>query len=123
MKWIRKALKGISLTAAMFVFQACYGTMESYYDTKVTFHVVDDNGAPLKDVAIWAQELYFSDSSYIGDNSLPVEYTDENGMATWWTNESLQKFTFTDKDSLYTPVDTIVHIGGTDSINIVLKKA
>ena len=26
MKWIRNILKGVSLTAALFVFQACYGT-------------------------------------------------------------------------------------------------
>ena len=25
-KWVRKILKGISLTAALFVFQACYGS-------------------------------------------------------------------------------------------------
>ena len=26
MKWLRNLLKGMSLTAALFVFQACYGT-------------------------------------------------------------------------------------------------
>ena len=26
MKWLRNILKGASLTAALFVFQACYGT-------------------------------------------------------------------------------------------------
>ena len=25
-KWIHRALKGLSLTTALFVFQACYGT-------------------------------------------------------------------------------------------------
>lgn len=29
MKILRKIFGGLSLTAAMFVFQACYGTMES----------------------------------------------------------------------------------------------
>ena len=28
-KWIHRALKGASLTAALFVFQACYGTPPS----------------------------------------------------------------------------------------------
>ncbi|MBR1570175.1 MAG: hypothetical protein IJ651_10035 [Bacteroidales bacterium] len=32
MKWIRNILKGISLTAALFVFQACYGTPGVYDD-------------------------------------------------------------------------------------------
>jgi hypothetical protein len=26
MKWLRNILKGVSLTAALFVFQACYGS-------------------------------------------------------------------------------------------------
>ena len=30
MKWLRNLLKGISLTGALFVFQACYGTPVSY---------------------------------------------------------------------------------------------
>ncbi len=28
MKWLHNLLKGMSLTAALFVFQACYGTPE-----------------------------------------------------------------------------------------------
>jgi len=28
MKWLHNLLKGLSLTAALFVFQACYGTPE-----------------------------------------------------------------------------------------------
>ena len=80
MKWIRNILKGVSLTAAMFVFQACYGPMEDYYDTKVTFHVVaEDTGEPLQDVRIWAQELNYSDSADIGNQRHIAEYTDGNG--------------------------------------------
>ena len=30
MKWLHKLLKGLSLTAALFVFQACYGTPPGY---------------------------------------------------------------------------------------------
>ena len=29
-KWIHRALKGASLTTALFVFQACYGTPPSF---------------------------------------------------------------------------------------------
>ena len=32
MKWIHNLLKGMSLTAALFVFQACYGTPPGYPD-------------------------------------------------------------------------------------------
>lgn len=31
-KWIHRALKGASLTTALFVFQACYGTPPGPYD-------------------------------------------------------------------------------------------
>jgi hypothetical protein len=30
MKWLHNLLKGFSLTAALFVFQACYGTPPGY---------------------------------------------------------------------------------------------
>jgi hypothetical protein len=39
MKWLRNILKGVSLTAALFVFQACYGAPqapeEEMQDTEV----------------------------------------------------------------------------------------
>ena len=31
-KWIHRALKGASLTTALFVFQACYGTPPGPYE-------------------------------------------------------------------------------------------
>ena len=36
-KWLRNLLKGVSLTAALFVFQACYGTPVAMPET------VDEN--------------------------------------------------------------------------------
>ena len=30
MKWLHNLLKGVSLTACLFVFQACYGTPPGY---------------------------------------------------------------------------------------------
>lgn len=32
MKWLHNLLKGLSLTACLFVFQACYGTPAGYPD-------------------------------------------------------------------------------------------
>ena len=32
MKWLRNILKGLSLTTALFVFQACYGTPPVHAD-------------------------------------------------------------------------------------------
>lgn len=122
MKLIRKILKGVSLTAAMFVFQACYGTMDDYYQTKVTFHVVDkDSGEPLEGVRIWEQSLNTSDSSDIGNARYIADYTDENGMATIWANDGIERFTFIDKDSIYIPFDTIFNPLDVDTVDIVLE--
>ena len=123
MKLIRKILKGVSLTAAMFVFQACYGPMEDYYDTKVTFHVVDsDTGEPMKDVQIWSKYVNESDSTECEGTSYSETSTDVQGFATIWTDAKLQCFSFVDKDSLYTPVDTIINPIEHDTVDIVLRK-
>ena len=123
MKWIRKILKGVSLTAAMFVCQACYGTMDYYYDTNVTFHVVDkDTGAPMKGIRITECELNPNDSSVVGDSRWIADYTDENGMATIWTNDGMHLFSFDDTNSLYTSFDTIIYPNSVDTVEIVMSK-
>ena len=122
MKWIRKVLKGISFTAAMFVFQACYGPMEDYYSTKVTFRVVSsDTGEPVQGVAVWSQYLNASDSLAHGNPAYIADYTDKNGMATIWEEPGLKKYSFVDKDSVYIPSDTIVNPMKVDTIDIVLN--
>ena len=40
MKWLHNLLKGMSLTAALFVFQACYGTPPGYPDDAFEEEVV-----------------------------------------------------------------------------------
>ena len=122
MKWIRKALKGISFTAAMFVFQACYGPMEDYYTTKVTFRVMSsDTGEPIQGVAVWSQHLNTSDSLAHGNPGYIADYTDKNGMATIWEEPGLKQYSFVDKDSIYIPSDTIVNPIKVDTIDIVLN--
>lgn len=122
MNWIRKALKGISLTAAMFVFQACYGTMQDYYEAKVTFHVVDDStGEPLQGVDIWAIELA-NDSTATEAYPYKAAITDENGIASFWTAAAVEQYSFVDQDSAYLKADTILQTYDTDTINIRLKK-
>ena len=41
MKWLHNLLKGMSLTAALFVFQACYGTPPGYPADLVDEEVVE----------------------------------------------------------------------------------
>ncbi|MBQ9659725.1 MAG: hypothetical protein IJV37_00465 [Bacteroidales bacterium] len=45
-KWIHRALKGASLTTALFVFQACYGTPPDRID----------HPAPPEEQAQWAAQ-------------------------------------------------------------------
>ena len=53
MKWLRNILKGISLSSALFVFQACYGTPQWLNDVEVKFKLVSStDNTPLKDVEI-----------------------------------------------------------------------
>lgn len=123
MKWIRKTLKGLSLTAAMFVFQACYGTMDDYYDYRVTFRVVDaQTGDPIQGIQLWMTDVRYADSTdYEGTRTLQ-EYTDGNGMVSVWVGPNLERFSFVDNDSRYTAFDTIFRPDGDNTIDIRLKK-
>ena len=48
MKWLHNLLKGMSLTAALFVFQACYGTPEGIENPDID---MGDNPAPVEVVS------------------------------------------------------------------------
>lgn len=53
MKWLHNLLKGLSLTTALFIFQACYGTPEWLHDNVLTFKVVAaDTGDPVEGALI-----------------------------------------------------------------------
>ena len=123
MKRIRNIFKCVSLTAAMFVFQACYGTMEDYYENHITFHVVDNiTGEPLQGIQIWIQYLHANDSTPYENSRYLVDYTDENGLANAWLESNLNQFLFIDKDSVYIPTDTIMSVKNGDTVNIVMRK-
>ena len=122
MKWIRRLLKGISLTAAMFVFQACYGPMDDYYDTRVTFRVVSaDTGEPIQGVEIWSQHLNSTDSLNHSFRGYYEGQTDENGMITCWEEGGLMKYSLFDKDSVYSRLDTIFNPMDVDTVDIAMK--
>jgi hypothetical protein len=50
MKWIHNLLKGMSLTAALFVFQACYGTPPGYPEEFYTEEPVETLAEPADDL-------------------------------------------------------------------------
>jgi len=53
MKWLHNLLKGLSLTAALFVFQACYGTPEPPFEPDID---MGDNPAPVEVIEPQAEE-------------------------------------------------------------------
>ncbi|MBO4466984.1 MAG: hypothetical protein J5745_02615 [Bacteroidales bacterium] len=61
MKWLHNLLKGFSLTGALFVFQACYGTMDApLYEeggiAPMSFSVVShQTGEPLQGIKIYTK--------------------------------------------------------------------
>lgn len=116
MKLLRKILASIPLTAAMFVFQACYGTPQWAEDgDNVFFHVTDEEGAPLADICIQAE---------IDQTPFQIGYTDSLGeVSTWMPEGSMCNFKFSDQDSAYAITDTSLTIQADNSIiDIVLSK-
>lgn len=122
MKWIRRILKGISLTAVLFVFQACYGTERDYYDTMIDFCIVSaETGEPIEGIQVIEQVLT-SDSTLTYDNHI-VDYTDNEGHLSCWTVGGLHRYMFVDTSSVYATADTVFDPFDVDTVNIVLQKA
>lgn len=126
MKLIRKILKGISLTAAMFVFQACYGTQYYFDETNLTFRVVaEETGEPLPNIRIESQ--LFDDE--ISDEEMGgwalCSYTNDEGIADVYalvnSETSDTKFRFTDTTAHYAVKDTVVN-QWSDTVEIVLTR-
>lgn len=72
MKWLHQLLKGFSLTGALFVFQACYGTPHEYmYEDNgmapMTFSVVShQTGQPLEGIHVKASYGSSGTPTYLG---------------------------------------------------------
>ena len=115
----------MSLTAAMFVFQACYGTPhDKYLDLlEVNFRVVDADGSPIPDIEIRVQPQAVGDSQTYDWEYLGSTNSTGERECTFYDLGLPNKFRFTDSDSVYAVKDTIVkNIYGTDTIDIVLSK-
>lgn len=62
MKWLHNLLKGASLTTALFIFQACYGTAERLYledrgEASMSFTVTSrTSGEPLQGIRVSGSE-------------------------------------------------------------------
>src|SRR5512137_1911180 len=99
--WKRKILGGLSLTSALFVFQACYGSLQDFgmdflVEGKVKAKI---SGLPIKGIKVSVNE------------NMQYSLTDDNGRFSFYT-EILDSLTikFEDIDSsqngLYNNKDT-----------------
>lgn len=103
-KWIRKVIGGLSLTSALFVFQACYGTPQDlYFDVLIEGQVnAKSSGLPIKGIQV-----------LVADN-MQYQITDEEGKFSFYTQriepltlqfadiDSVQNGLFNQKDTVLT---------------------
>ena len=123
-KIVRKFLQGCSLTAAMFVFQACYGTDEHYYPgyrLQMVFHVLDENDNAIDGIRLKSFDSPDRAESWYRDHG----YSNTEGVvvATAWSEEMpYTTFRFEDEQGRFEHLDTIFsNISESDTIDITLK--
>lgn len=108
MKWLHNLLKGISLTGALFVFQACYGSpkdpMWDMGDARMSFSVVShETGEPLEGVKV-------SQTDYGGHRELGTTGTDGKCSVQFQYQKNYRGpyLRFEDADGLYAVKDTVL---------------
>ena len=123
-RWFRNFLKGCSLTAALFVFQACYGTPQGmrYSQIDFNFEILDSEGKPVDKAKV-----------FMKDNSTFTEWSDSvqtggDGLATLFLGiygDSDPKPIFRIEAEGYQSVDTVANseLLNADVITITLNKA
>jgi len=120
MKWLRNILKGASLTTALFIFQACYGTPQWLQDSEVQFQVVSEDGSPVDDVEIYTK-IDVSDDL---DWNLCGNTGEDGTLSTvvYYDATNDPQFRVSDPEGRYAVKDTVVaDLSGT--IVITLSKA
>lgn len=108
MKWLHNLLKGISLTGALFVFQACYGTpYDPFYEEGVapmSFSLVSHTtGEPLEGILVkvknWGEMHEIGKTDASGHCRVQIPYL---------RNEVGPYLTFEDPQEFYTLKDTVL---------------
>jgi hypothetical protein len=122
MKFFRNFLKGASLTTALFIFQACYGTGPDMMEPEVAFKVVSaQDGSPIEDVGVFVR------ASKSGNQEWSLcSYTNYAGYAlvpTRSVSVPEPEFRFADEKGVYAVKDTVIADYYNKSIEIRLQKA
>lgn len=126
MKWLSNLLKSASLTTALFIFQACYGTPYGY-DPEVLegpfygFQVTSaEDGKPLKNVEV----SLLTHNTNGTDEWFELGYTD--GAGHFFSLISLDykepEFRFRDYNRIYEVKDTVLKKAEYDIIQIKLTR-
>lgn len=107
-KLLRKILKGASLTTALFIFEACYGSYDGYMHSRTyNFTVVSkEDNTPVDGVYVCSRpyKSEFLDWGRYGT-------TDEAGsikVDVEVMDEMAPEFRFEDMNGIYEPKDTVI---------------
>jgi hypothetical protein len=110
--WRRKLLGGLSLTSALFIFQACYGTpqdfgLDIFIEGQVKSHTT---GKPIQGIKVSVEE------------KMQYEYTNEEGRFSLYTEladyykikfediDAIQNGLFINKDTLLSAINKRVYL-------------
>lgn len=128
-KRIRKFLQGCSLTAAMFVFQACYGTEPDWGEPLYfTFQVVDENNNTIDGISLKSRwERRNSNGGLISYSGWELHgVSEDNGVlqARIYDKECpFTRFQFADTYGRFDVLDTFfISYPEVDTVRIKLKK-
>lgn len=109
MKWLHNVLKVSSLTAALFVFQACYGTGPAgpmYEDGQapMSFSIVSRaTGEPIEGVKVLSDPLGFENLSHLGTSGADGKCS----VTVWYFRNQEGPFVrFQDAEGRYAVKDT-----------------
>ena len=111
MKWLRNLFKGASLTTALFIFQACYGTPQDvlyeYGEAKISFTLLSGStGEPLEGIHIKsriARDYPFGEDIGITGKDGSCEV-----MLPYLRNEEGPYVRFEDPENNYRVKDTVL---------------
>jgi len=127
--WVRNIFKGLCLTSAIFVFQACYGTGPDFGQDIYISGVVKSKktGEPISGIKVSVAHLNpnYSKDQY---DLHQYEFTDKSGKFSLYTYETPQMLvSFEDIDSSdskdYIRKDTIFNVNNSDIVlNIELEE-
>jgi hypothetical protein len=116
--WVRKIIGGLSFTSALFIFQACYGSMQDMTNDVLIEGQVKSKtlGLPVKGIKVSVPE------------NMQYDITDENGKFSLYTIFlDTMKIGFEDIDPMqdggYLKKDTVlINIKDSVFLNIIMEE-